>query len=65
MHGFLYDICSIMNWILLKYMPQGLIDNMPALGQILACCLIGDQPFLEPIMAQFTYAYMFHSAWIV
>ena len=48
--------------ISLKFVPKGSIDNIPALVQILARRWLGDKPLSEPMMAQFTDAYMRHSA---
>ena len=36
------------------------IDNKPALVQVMAWRCIGDKPLPEPMMAQFTDAYMWH-----
>ena len=41
----------ILNKISLKYAPQGLIDNMAALVQIMAWRWRGDKPLSEPMMA--------------
>ena len=49
-----------LNTISLKYVPEGLIDNMAALVQILAWCWSGDKPLPEPMLTQFTDAYMQH-----
>ena len=49
-------------WISLKLVPQGPINNIPALVQIMAWRRPGDKPLSEPIMVQFTDAYMRHSA---
>ena len=48
--------------ISLKFVPKGLIDNKPALVQIMAWGLTGDKPLSEPVMAFLTDAYMHHSA---
>ena len=61
------SICSLVNekpYILikisLKFIPNGPIDNDPALGQIMAWRRIGDKPLSEPILTRFTNAYMRH-----
>ena len=46
----------------LKFVPQGPINNIPALVQIMAWHQTGDKPLLEPMFACFTDAYMRHSA---
>ena len=46
----------------LKFVPKGLIDNKQALIQVMAWCLTGDKPLPEPMLTQFTDAYMRHSA---
>ena len=59
---FLNENCRISIQISLKFVPNVSIDNMPVLVQILAWCLLGDKPLSAPMMAQFTDAYMLHSA---
>ena len=44
--------------ISMKFVPYGLIDNSPALVQIMAWRRIGDKPLTEPLLTQFTDAYM-------
>ena len=46
--------------ISLKYVPRSPIDNKPALVQVMAWRRIGDKPFPEPMMNQFSEAYMRH-----
>ena len=46
--------------ISLKFVPKSPIDNNPALFQVMAWRRIGDKPLHEPMMAQFTDAYMQH-----
>ena len=46
--------------ISLKFVPRSPIDNKPALVQVMAWRQIGDKPLPEPVMAQFTDAYMRH-----
>ena len=47
-----------LNKIPLKLIPYGLIDNNPALVQIMVWRLIGYTPLSEPILTQFTDAYV-------
>ena len=42
----------------LKLVPMGPIDNKPALVQVMVWHRTGDKPLPEPMMAQFTDAYM-------
>ena len=53
-------------WILiiisLKFVPKGLINNIPALVQIMAWHRTGDKPLSEPMMTQFNDAYLCPSA---
>ena len=46
--------------ISLKFVPKGQISNIPALVQIMAWRRIGDKPLSEPMLTQFTDAYMRH-----
>ena len=46
----------------LKFVPEGRIDNIPALVEIMAWRRSGDKPLSEPMMVKFTDAYMRHSA---
>ena len=46
--------------ISLKFVPKGLIDNKAALVQVMAGRRTGDKPFPEPMLTQFTNAYMRH-----
>ena len=43
-----------------KFVPRSLIDNIPALFQIMAWRRPGDKPLSEPMLTQFTDAYMRH-----
>ena len=45
---------------LAEFVPRGPIDNKPALVQVMAWRRKGDKPLPEPMMAQFTDAYMQH-----
>ena len=46
--------------ISLKFVPRSPIDIKPALIKVMAWRRIGDKPLPEPMMAQFTDAYMRH-----
>ena len=46
--------------ISLKFVTRGPINNIPALVQIMAWRRSGDKPLSEPMMVQFTDAYMHH-----
>ena len=47
--------------ISLKFVPRSPIDNKPALViQVMAWRRIGDKPLTEPMVVQFTDAYMQH-----
>ena len=46
--------------ISLKIVHKSPIDNKAALVQVMARCRTGDQPLPEPMLAQFTDAYMWH-----
>ena len=52
------DRISIQIW--LKFVPRSPIDNKPALVQAMAWRRIGDKPLPEPMVVQFTDAYMWH-----
>ena len=47
-------------WISLNFVPRSLIDNMPALFQAIAWRRTGNKPLPEPMLTQFTDAYMRH-----
>ena len=57
---FLNENGRILIQISLKFVPRGPIDNKPALVQIMAWRRPGDKPLSEPMLTQFTYAYMPH-----
>ena len=59
---FLDEKCLISIQISLTFVPNGHIENMPALVQIMAWRRTGNQPFSESMMVNFTDAYMRHSA---
>ena len=44
----------------LKFVPKGPIDNKGALVQVMAWRRTGDKPLPEPMLTQFTDAYMQH-----
>ena len=44
----------------LKFVPRSLIDNKPALVQVMAWCRIGNKPLPEPMTIQFTDAHVQH-----
>ena len=46
--------------ISLKFVPQGPVDNNPALVEIMAWCRIGDKPLSEQMLTPLTDAYMRH-----
>ena len=46
--------------ISLKFVPNGEIDNKPALVQVMACRLLGAKPLPEPMLAQLTNIYVRH-----
>ena len=46
--------------ISLKFVPKGQIDNKSALVQVMAWRQTGDKPLPEPMLTQFTDAYMQH-----
>ena len=46
--------------ISLKFVPRGPIDNKPALVWVMAWRWTGDKPLPEPVLTQFTDAYMRH-----
>ena len=48
----------ISNKVLLKFVTKGQIKNIPALVQIMAWHQIGDKPLFEPMLTQFTDAYI-------
>ena len=47
-------------WISLKFVPEGPIHIKSVLVQVMACCLFGNKPLPEPMLAQFIDAYMWH-----
>ena len=59
---FLHEKYCTLIQISLKFVPNGPINNMPALAQIMAWHQSGAKPLSEPMMVQFTDVYMQHSA---
>ena len=57
---FLNENIRILVQFSLKFVPKGSIDKIPALVQIMAWRRIGDKPLSEPMLTQFTDAYMGH-----
>ena len=53
------NVCILIK-MSLKFVPDGLINNKPALVQIMAWRRIGDKPLSEPMLTQYTDAYMRH-----
>ena len=51
-----YESSLISIQISLKFVPKGLINNMPSLVQTLAWRRIDDKLLSEPMMVSFTYA---------
>ena len=49
---FLNESVRISNEISLKFVPKGLISNIPALIQIMASCWLGNKPLSEPTMVR-------------
>ena len=57
---FLNENDNVRIQISLKLVPRGPIDNKPALFQVMVWRRTGDNPVPEPMMTQFTDAYMWH-----
>ena len=47
---FLNESVWLLNEISLNIVPNGLMNNIPALVQIMACCRTGDKPLFEPML---------------
>ena len=58
---FLNENVRILIQISMKSVPKGLIDNKTASVQVMAWRRRGDKPLPEPMLTQFTDAYMRHS----
>ena len=50
------NLCTLIK-ISLKLVPKGLIDNNPAMVQIMPWRRIGDRPFSEPMLIRFADVY--------
>ena len=62
---FLNDNVRILFKISLKFVPKGLIDNNPALVQIMAWRCPGDKPLSEPMMVNFpTHICLTRPQWV-
>ena len=57
---FLFENYRIPIQISLKFVPKSPIDNKPAMVHVMAWCRTGNKPLPEPMMTQFTDAYMRH-----
>ena len=57
---FLNENDRILIRISLKFVPRNPIDNKPALVQVMAWRPTDDKPLSEPMLTQFTDAYMRH-----
>ena len=57
---FLHDNFHILIQISLKFVLKCPIDNEPVFDQVMAWRWIGDKPLSEPMLIQFTDAYMLH-----
>ena len=57
---FFNETDKILIQISLKLVPKNPIKNKPALVQVMAWCRTSDKPLSEPMMTQFTDAYMWH-----
>ena len=57
---FLNENDRIQIQISLKFVSRCPIDNMAVLVQVMAWCRTGNKPLSEPMMTQFTDAYMRH-----
>ena len=59
------EIFCILIKISLRFVPKGTNVNIPALVQIMAWRRIGDKPLSEPMLTQFTDAYVRHQGrWV-
>ena len=57
---FLNENIKIPFQISLKLVPKVPADNKSVLVQVMACGRTGDKPLPEPVLTQFTNAYMRH-----
>ena len=51
---------SFVFWFEFKFVPKGSINNIPALIQIMAWRQSDNKPLSEPMLTQFTDAFMRH-----
>ena len=62
---FLNENCCILIKISLKFVPMGLINNIPALVQIMAWNQPGDKPLSEPMRVRLlTHIYVTRPQWV-
>ena len=50
-------------WFSLKFVPRSPVDNKPSLFQVMTWQQTGDKPLSEPILTQFTDAYIWSTRW--
>ena len=55
---FINENDKFMIWVSMKFVPRSPIDNKPALVQVMTWHQTGDKSLPEPVMVQFTDAYM-------
>ena len=55
--NFMNEMFCVLTKISLQFVPYDLIDNSPALVQIMGWRRIGDKPLSEPMLTRFTHAY--------
>ena len=58
---FLQENCSILNWISMTTVPNGLIDCVTALFQSMAWRRTGNKPFSEPMHESLTIVVVYDS----
>ena len=58
--NFMNEKCSILIQMSLKFVPKGSMDSKSVLIQVIAWRRKGDKPLSEPMLTQFTDAYMRH-----
>ena len=59
-HFFCFENVWIVKNFLLKFVPKGSINNIPALVQVIAWHRPGDKPLSEPMMFSLLHASMRH-----
>ena len=57
---FLNENYRILIWISLKFALKSLIENKPALIQVISGCQTGDKPLPDLMLTQFTDTHMRH-----